>query len=423
MNQRTQGQVPWAKWTFLIGLSIFFMILAFFFDSFSTILRGLLAIQLDPSVLTTDYLVVGGIGATLWNSALVILGQLFVLKLNRNYLPGTLVATVLLVGGFAFFGTNLLNSMPIILGTYLYAKLNREDFALFVMQAFLATTLGPLLSTLAFVLDISYFLSIPLAFVLGLFVGFIIPALSPATLRYHQGYTLYNIGFVAGIIGMVMVAVFRMFHFEINPVSRIFEESQWVLALILAVIFLFTMICGILLNDRKLVGYHKLLLNSGRLLADYDVLYGTGLTLFNIGTMGLVSILYVVVVRGSFNGPVIGGILSVAAFAAMGKHPRNALPVMLGVFLASWISPSLEPNSTPVIVTALFGTTLAPVAGEYGPLAGIVAGFLHAALVTQVLPAHGGVNLYNNGFASGFVAGTMVPLLEYLRQRKEKIYE
>lgn len=52
----------------------------------------------------------------------------------------------------------------------------------------------------------------------------------------------------------------------------------------------------------------------------------------------------------------------------------------------------------------LFGTALAPIAGVYGFLPGMVAGWLHLAVVQNIGSVHGGMNLYNNGFSAGVVA-------------------
>ena len=70
-------------------------------------------------------------------------------------------------------------------------------------------------------------------------------------------------------------------------------------------------------------------------------------------------------------------------------------------------------------MAALFGTALAPIAGSYGCIAGIVAGFLHVSVVANVFQIHNGLNLYNNGFSCGIVAGIMVPVLETFFKRKK----
>ncbi|WP_185264893.1 DUF1576 domain-containing protein [Anaerocolumna cellulosilytica] len=52
---------------------------------------------------------------------------------------------------------------------------------------------------------------------------------------------------------------------------------------------------------------------------------------------------------------------------------------------------------TGIIISVLFSTTLAPIAGNYGPVAGFLAGVFHMILVTNVGIIHGRINLYNNG--------------------------
>jgi hypothetical protein len=68
------------------------------------------------------------------------------------------------------------------------------------------------------------------------------------------------------------------------------------------------------------------------------------------------------------------------------------------------------------LISALFGTTIAPIAGQYGPLVGIVAGILHLTVVTNIGVVHGGINLYNNGFSGGMVAGFMLPIIDAFKK-------
>ena len=66
-------------------------------------------------------------------------------------------------------------------------------------------------------------------------------------------------------------------------------------------------------------------------------------------------------------------------------------------------------------MAAIFGTTLAPVSGYYGPLAGVIAGFVHITLVSHVVVMHGGLNLYNNGFMEDSLQWYSVPILKFGR--------
>ena len=71
------------------------------------------------------------------------------------------------------------------------------------------------------------------------------------------------------------------------------------------------------------------------------------------------------------------------------------------------------------MLAALFGTCLAPITGKFGPLAGLLAGFIHLQIVSVTGQIHGGMNLYNNGFAAGFVAMLFVAIIEGFKKLKE----
>jgi hypothetical protein len=73
------------------------------------------------------------------------------------------------------------------------------------------------------------------------------------------------------------------------------------------------------------------------------------------------------------------------------------------------------------VLAALFSTTLAPIAGEFGVTAGIAAGFIHAAIVDRTASWHGGVDLYNNGFAGGLTAALMIAVIDWYMSNKSEI--
>lgn len=152
---------------------------------------------------------------------------------------------------------------------------------------------------------------------------------------------------------------------------------------------------------------------------DFLEKYGFGLSLINMGLLGLISTSFSLAVGGELNGPVIGGIFTVVGFGAFGKHIKNVLPIFAGILFVGFFTP-IELYSTTFLLTALFGTTLAPVSGHYGTLAGLIAGGLHMAMSANVTYLHAGMNLYNNGFSGGFIAAILVPLLEVLHFHKKE---
>ena len=89
---------------FLLLLPSILLISAFLTATPLEILNGTCAIATSTSMLLTDYLAVGGLGASLFNAA--VLGYLscamvLLLKIEIN---GPFIAAVYTVIGFAFFG-------------------------------------------------------------------------------------------------------------------------------------------------------------------------------------------------------------------------------------------------------------------------------------------------------------------------------
>ena len=141
--------------------------------------------------------------------------------------------------------------------------------------------------------------------------------------------------------------------------------------------------------------------------------------MLNMGINGIFAVCFVLAVGGDLNGPTIGGILTIVGFSATGKHLRNIAPIMAGVLLGSFTKEWAINDPSPLLAL-LFSTTLAPVAGEFGVLAGLLAGYLHSSVALNVGIVYGGMNLYNNGFAGGIVAIFLVPVIQSIRDRRAR---
>jgi hypothetical protein len=156
---------------------------------------------------------------------------------------------------------------------------------------------------------------------------------------------------------------------------------------------------------------------TGRLPSDFMENVSPGSALVNTGLLGLAGSAYLLIIGADFNGPTLGGLLTVMGFASFGKHPRNCWPVAVGVITATLVFGKSLTAPGPVLAL-LFGTTLAPLAGEFGPWIGMAAGFLHLVMVERTAAWHGGMDLYNNGFAGGLTAAFFVALIEWRRSNK-----
>ena len=316
--------------------------------------------------------------------------------------------------GFGLFGKNLVNVWAIVLGVYLYARFRREPFASHVNTAFFGAALAPVFSEILFSTSIPFALSVPLALATSLLIGFILAPAAAHLFKAHMGFSLYNMGFTAGIVGTLIVALYKSYGFVPDPVFIWTTGHNLLLGSFLTVVFASMLGVGYFLDRGALEGVRQIMRAPGQAPSDFIALAGFGPTLANMGLTGFVGMIYVLAIGGSLNGPVIGAILTIVGFSAYGKHPRNIAPIMLGVFMGSLLKPwgAADPSAT---LAALFGTTLAPIAGRFGWGWGLVAGFVHSSAAMSVGPLHAGLNLYNNGFAAGIVASVLVPVILAVR--------
>ncbi|MEL7649467.1 MAG: DUF1576 domain-containing protein [Sedimentibacter sp.] len=391
------------------------IVFAFIFDAPSSIAKGLYSIVISKDILLTDYLAVGGIGAAFLNAAVLAYANIYIIHRLKVKITGPVLAGLLTITGFSFFGKNVFNVWPIYLGGLLYAKYQKTEFKNVLIVMMFSTALAPIVTEVTFGLSLSYDISVPLGISIGMFCGFVAVPLAANMNKLHDGYNLYNIGFTAGLIGTIINSLLRSFDINISQQQILSSDYEAELQAVLVIFFLFLIVLGFVKNGKSFKGYSGILKHSGRLVTDFTQLDGYSLTFVNMGIMGFISMMFVVILGGTFNGPVFGSVLTVAGFAAFGKHPKNTIPILTGIFVAGMLK-IWDLSSTSVIIAGLFGTTLAPIAGRYGFFAGAAAGFLHLSVVMNVGIIHGGINLYNNGFSGGIVASLMFPVLEALKK-------
>ncbi|TCP95133.1 DUF1576 domain-containing protein [Serpentinicella alkaliphila] len=391
---------------------------AFLFNSPAEIIEGMISLTKAPSILVTDYMAVGNVGAAIFNSSLLMVIATLIAKKSKVDFNGPIIAAIFTIGGFALFGKNTYNVWPILLGVLIHAKIKGEKFSKFIIVAYFGTALGPLISQITFGYELPLAKAIFFANLAGLIVGLILPALGAHFVKFHQGFNLYNIGFTAGIVGTFFMALLRSLGFDNPRTLYLAEGYNRVLGIYLTIIFISMIILGYIFNNKSFSGYTSLVKRSGRAVTDFVVLDGFGLTLVNMGLVGFITMGYILAVGGQLNGPIIGGIYTVVGFGAFGKHSKNIIPIMIGVYLGALLN-VWDVNAIGPLLAALFGTTLAPVAGEYGWKFGIVAGFMHMAMVMNVGGLHGGMNLYNNGFSGGIVAAILIPVIDAFMRKEE----
>ena len=401
-------------------LFLVFIVQAFIYDTPKQILDGTIAIFFTTDLLITDYIAVGGIGAAFVNVALTGLLAIGAMCVARHKPSGLAIATLGVVVAMSFFGKNPANMLPIIVGGWLYSKYTRTPHANSVLPSVLATCLAPVVTRLAFVYDIPTALGIGIGIILGLFVGFIMTPFAAALRKAHEGYHLYNVGFAAGILAVGMFAIFRTLGVDQYILDNWSSGYNFHLAVFCIVMSVYFLLCGIFSRAGRLP-----LPELARIDADDNDYYKkyANTAYVSMGILGLFCVVFMFAVRGEYSGPVVSGIISIIGFAAFGKPIISSIIIICGAMLAataSWLATGQPINHRGFLLAAFFSTCLAPIATRFGWKWGLVAGFVHLSLATNVAMFHGGMNLYNNGFAGGITAMILVPIIKFFAEEKQK---
>jgi hypothetical protein len=424
-NLRSREYLPF---TLMLTLNTGVLALAFVTDRPDTVFRGFIKIIQSRSILVTDYIALGGIGAALLNVSIVGFSTLLIL-LRLGVRPNGLNIMALWMSiGFAFFGKNLFNMIPLTFGVWLFAKYSKGDFSNFYLSALLAATLSPAISEIAFLGIFSRPVEILAGIILGFLVGFIFPAIAADSVKIHGGFNLYNMGFAGGLAATILATLFRSLGIDIVPVSYwsggnnvFFAALLYAISFVMFVMGLFS---GFTTRNMKKTfeEFCKIHGHSGRLYTDYYQQYGY-CVFINMAVLCSFATTVVLLLGAELNGPAIAGILTMTGFGCLGKHIRNVAPVVIGAVLSAYVN-KWDPASPLNTVAILFSSGLAPISGQFGWSWGVIAGFLHVNIAMYIGDLNGGLNLYNNGFAATFVAMFLLPVITIFKRdtyfKKEK---
>ena len=252
----------------------------------------------------------------------------------------------------------------------------------------------------------------------GIIIGFMLPPLATYCLRVHQGYNLYNVGFAAGLVGTLLVSIMKSFGYEVdNSLSWTYENNWIVVAYILTLSFVLMAMGWFGIEDKKSI--KRIYRHSGRLVADFVLMDGLPVTLFNMGSLGIVANPVYSDYRRDDQRRDDGRHFDHHRIWRLRKHLRNVIPVVGGVYLGSLVK-VWNINDPSVQLAALFGTSLAPISGQFGWPYGLLVGFIHSSMALNTGILHAGLNLYNNGFSAGILALIIVPIIETFKKHREQ---
>jgi len=428
--ERNIKRKVYKEYNMFLALCLLFVIMAFIFDKPTDIFQGLVRILTQRSLMTTDYIVVGGLGAAIINSVLACLYGLAIVYIMGVKPDGIVIMCLWMTAGWTYRGATVLSILPLTCGVWLYSRFRKTPFSDHLVAALLCHTIAPIVSLFYFAnpimlhLGAQWHISINLliGILVGLFCGFILPVVLAASNRIHEGYTLYNMGVAGGIISIFVASCFTGTGITV-PVEFMWNTGRQTeiavfLYIIFAALILMGYITGKVNNASHLGNIKKTISLSGQSPNDFYSLFGDT-AYINMGLMGAIGTTWVLVLGCDLNAGTITGIFSMVAFGCLGKHIKNVLPLLAGATLCAFVN-SADLTAPTNALAILFSSCLAPIAGKFGFGWGIVAGFLHVFMVMHVGPITSDFNLYNNGFCSGFVAFILVPIIVAIKERKEE---
>ena len=414
-----------------------FLIAAVCMPDRGQMLTGLWKILTGPSKVSTNYFAVGGYAATFLNMGLVAL-----ICLGLYCLPGAVATNVstlafILTLGFGSWGINVLNIWPTILGVVLYGIVKKEKLPSLVNAMLFSTGIAPLITDLlirypsAEVVGFNW-PGLGVAMLVGLAIGFFLPAGLAASPKVHKGFDLYSAALPVGMTAFFLQATLYKTMGVALPAAPAADTlqvaSQMTVNIFCITLFGLCIVFAFLLGCKPKDYWN--LLKDPALVTNFSSTYGNATFLMNVGVYGLFILGYYNLVGATFNGVTFGIIFCMLACCNSGSHPGNVWPIMLGYVVSSFVFGWLSQlaggtfagavNAQAICVGLCYANGLSPIADKYGWRYGFVAAVMHYLLVTSVPTLHGGFCLYNGGFTAALICIILVPELERFFKTKEE---
>ena len=421
-------------------LSVCFLVAAVCMPDRNTMFTGLLQIMVLPNKISANYFSMGGYAATFLNMGLVGLLSLLLFVVFKGTPNNASTLAVILTIGFGSWGINVLNMWFSVLGVIVYGLVKKEKMGGLVNAMLFSTGIAPLITDLL----IRYphadyvgfnWLGLGLALLVGLIIGFFLPAGLAHSPKVHKGFDLYSAALPIGMTAFFLNAtLFKTMGVslpkalsDIDP-ATMQVASPTIVNIFCCVVFGLCIVFALILGCRP-KDYWKLLTDPA-LVTNFSSTYGNATFLMNLGVYGLFILGYYNLIGATFNGITFGIIFCMVCTCNSGSHPGNVWPIMLGYVVASflfgWIAPllggdfAMKINAQAICVGLCYANGLSPIADKYGWQYGFIAAIMHYLLVTSVPTLHGGYCLYNGGFTAALICLILVPELEKFFRTKEE---
>ena len=406
-----------------------FVAAAFCMPDRAAMLSGFWQILSQPGKISTNYFVLGGYSATFLNMGLVGLVFLGLFLVWGGTPNNVSTLAYLLTVGFSAWGINLLNIWPTILGVLVYAAVKKEKLGSLVNAMMFSTGIAPLISDLLVRYPHAEVVGFQLPGLLvtvlvGIFIGFTIPAGLGHAPQVHKGFDLYSaavpVCFTAFFLNAVLYKTLGIALPSAPAAETLAVASAAAVNLFCIVVF------GVCIAVAFAMGCtpkrYLALLKSPEHVSSVSSKLGKEVFLMNVGVYGLFILAYYNLIGATFNSVTFGLIFCMLCTCNSGSHPGNVWPIMLGYVVGStvfgWLS-QLAGGSYAMVINAqaiatglCFANGLSPIVSKYGWFWGMASAIMHFLLVTSVPNMHGGYCLYNGGFTAAVICVLLVPQLE-----------
>ncbi len=421
---------------FMGFISACFVIAAFLMPDRANAFSGLWQIMSQPGKISTNYFHLGGYAATFLNMGLVgfiCLGPFVCLKGNANNVSSL---AFLLTVGFSAWGITVLNVWFSFLGVILYCIVKKEKLSTQVNAMMFSTGIAPLITDLlvrypsAEVVGFNA-AGLLVALLVGLFIGFMLPAGLGHAPSVHKGFDIYSAAVPVCFLAFFLNAtLYKTIGIDLPPViTDMTVASQSIVNIFCLAVFGLCVVLALALGCKP-AAYLKLLTARDH-VGNISGTLGKEVYLMNVGVFGLFILAYYNLIGASFNSVTFGIIFCMLCTANSGSHPGNVWPIMLGYVVGSfgfgWLSGlaggtyAMAINAQAIAIGLCFANGLSPIVSKYGWFWGMVSAVMHFLLVTSVPNMHGGFCLYNGGFTAAVICVLLVPVLEKcVKSRSEK---
>ena len=423
---------------FFTCFSLSFLVAAFFMPDRRDMLEGLWRILNSPTKSATNFFGIGGYAATFLNMGLVGLICTFLYCIPGRQANNAATLVTLLTVGFGSWGIHILNIWPTIIGVAVHCIVKGEKLGSRTNAMLFTTGLAPFMSELMVrypnpeVVGI-HPSGVALALIVGIAVGYFLPAGLDNSPKIHKGFALYSAALPIGMTAFLLNGfLYKAMGVPVPEAVSDLSVMDPVICNTFCIVLFSIFIVAALLMGCSPRHYIRSIL-SPQHVVHFGAAFGNSAMLMNAGVFGFFILGYFNLVGAQFNGIVFGSIFCMLSTCNSGSHPLNAIPIIMGYGFAEFFFQTMNPfsggefdmylSSQALIVGICYANGLSPIAHEYGWRYGIAVAAMHFCMVTTTPQLHGGMCLYNGGFTAALVCLLVLPGMErHFRTKHERIH-